>query len=115
MSLASLELSAFIIVGIGVLFGLGRIRFLQKKRSTLEAFSQKLLEAQEKERKRIAAELHGSLGQNLLIIKNRAELGLISPSDEPAMAEQLKEISSVCSEAIEQTRRTAHLHFWPHA
>jgi len=81
---------------------------LKRERSELWAFSQRLLESQENERKRLAAELHGNLGQNLLIIKNRAELGRTSGTSSSAMAEQLKAISEVCSVALEETRRTAH-------
>src|SRR5438477_3310985 len=108
MSLTPLQLSVSLTAGAGIILNFWWIRFLQKKRSKVEAFSQKLLEAQEKERKRIAADLHGSLGQNLLIIKNRAQLGLAAAANVPAMAEQLKEISTICSEAIEQARQTAH-------
>jgi len=93
---------------VGCLFCLAKIRRLRQERSELWGFSQRLLEAQEKERKRLAAELHGNLGQNLLIIKNRAELGLASGGTSSAMAEQLKAISEVCSVALDETRRTAH-------
>ena len=43
--------------------------------SAQQAFSRQLIESQERERQRIAAELHDSLGQNLLVVKNRALLG----------------------------------------
>jgi two-component system NarL family sensor kinase len=99
--------AAFLFLGSGLAFCLVQLRALREKRKKLEAFSQKLLQAHERERKRIAAELHGRLGQSLLIMKNRADLGLASPANVPAMAEQLKEISALCSGAIEETRRTA--------
>src|SRR5215203_5724420 len=73
-----------------------------------QAFARSLLENQEKERKRIAEELHAGLGQNLLVIKNRAELGLRTRGDPTIAAQQLEEISKVCSLAIEEARRTAH-------
>src|SRR5438445_629432 len=101
-------LLALLSVGGGYAVCLAWIRGLRRQRARLEAFSRKLLESQEKERKRIAADLHGSLGQNLLIIKNRAELGLASANNASAMAEQLADISEVCSLALEETRRTAH-------
>ena len=100
-------LAAFLVLGAALAFCLVHIRALREKRFRLEAFSQKLLDAQEQERKRIATELHGRLGQSLLIIKNRAELGLNSATKVPVMAEQLKEISALCSVALEETRRTA--------
>lgn len=42
-----------------------------RKKELQEVYSQKLILAQENERKRIANELHDSLGQNLLMIKNQ--------------------------------------------
>src|SRR5436190_35430 len=53
-----------------------RVRQLQRARQAQEEFSKQLIASQEGERKRIAGELHDSLGQELLIIKNRAALSL---------------------------------------
>jgi signal transduction histidine kinase len=97
--LVSGSLLVFCSVWIGV---------LKSKRTAAEAFSKKLLEAQEKERNRIAADLHGSIGQNLLIIKNRADLGLASLEDGTSPSTQLTAISEVCATALDQTRRIAH-------
>lgn len=91
-----------------VLFFRVRIRNLQRANTAQEAFSRRLLESQEGERKRIAAELHDSLGQNLLIIKNRALMGL-NPQDSPGiMREQLDEISVISSQAIDEIREIAY-------
>lgn len=106
MNGTAFQLAGWLVAGAGFVFCLIRIRLLQQARARVEAFSQKLLQAHEQERKRLGAELHGSLGQNLLIIKNRAELALASQPE--AAATQLKEISQLCSLAIEETRRTAH-------
>jgi signal transduction histidine kinase len=46
-----------------------RIRQLKRAQAVQQAFSRQLIESQELERKRIAAELHDSLGQHMLIIK----------------------------------------------
>src|SRR5207237_1920098 len=86
-------LVAVILPVAGCLFCLAKMRRLRQERAELWGFSQRLLEAQENERKRLAAELHGNLGQNLLIIKNRAELGLDSGGSSSTVAEQLKAIS----------------------
>lgn len=45
-------------------------RILEKKKNLREEFSHNLLLSQEEERKRIAKDLHDSLGQQLLLIKN---------------------------------------------
>jgi signal transduction histidine kinase len=106
MSGTALQLFGLLLAIAALAICLIRSRYHQKTRSKAEAFSQKLLQAHEQERKQLAAELHGSLGQNLLIIKNRAELALSAAPD--AAAAQLKEISHLCSLAIDETRRTAH-------
>ncbi|WP_164891136.1 sensor histidine kinase [Botryobacter ruber] len=51
------------------------------------AFSQQLIQSQEHERKRIAAELHDSVGQSLILIKNKV-LMLRKRLDEPAKVSQ---------------------------
>ncbi len=49
-------------------------RFARQQASRLE-FARGMLESQESERRRIAASLHDSLGQNLLVIRSQAHLG----------------------------------------
>lgn len=92
------------ITGGAVLTYRFRVATLERERAAQEAFSRQLLDSQERERGRIAAELHDGLGQDLLIIKNRALLGLnLEPADE-SVREQLEEISTGTSAAIEGVR-----------
>jgi len=64
----------------------------------------RLISAQEAERKRIAAELHDSVGQNLLLIKNLAHL-----AQQPALAgtipEHLATINHLATQGIAEARR----------
>jgi signal transduction histidine kinase len=85
-----------------------RVRGLTRARVAQEEFSRRLLSSQEGERKRIAAELHDSLGQNLLVIKNRALMGLMPQELPAASREQLDEISALSSQAIEEVREISY-------
>lgn len=61
----------------------------------------------EHERKALASELHDSIGQDLLIIKNRAHLGLQSKRKKE-MIEQFEQITEVVTHAIEKTRELSY-------
>ncbi len=82
-----------------------RISHLRKEHAMQQAFSQQLIDSQEGERKRIASELHDGLGQNLLVVKNSALLGLNSAEDGSTAKEQLHEISAMTSQALEEVRK----------
>ncbi len=75
-------------------------RFLYEQ----NAFTRQLIDSMEAERKRIATELHDSIGQELLIIKNRALLALNDLKNKKNVREQLDEISHTASQAIQETR-----------
>ena len=68
------------------------------------AFSRQVLERLEDERQRIAVNLHDSLGQTLLIIKNHAIMAIQRPPEEQAVRHRLDEISGTTSQAIEEVR-----------
>ncbi len=70
-----------------------------------EDFTRALLDAEEQERQRLAAELHDSLGQNLSIITNKAYLALKQPDLPPMVVEHLNAISQAASETIAEVRR----------
>ncbi len=98
-----------------------RISLYEKRQLQQETFARRLIVSQEAERKRIAGELHDSLGQMLLIIKNRAFLGLkavesgeAESKSAAASREQLGEIFDSATEAIDQTRQIAYALRPPH-
>ena len=97
---------ALIAVLAGLIFGVVEFRILQHKkaRAMQESFSRRLIESQEQERKRVAAELHDSLGQSLQIIKGRAQLGLNRANDPSERTKQLEEISAATTQAIREVR-----------
>jgi signal transduction histidine kinase/ligand-binding sensor domain-containing protein len=102
-----ISLAALCAMGLVFLIYERRVARLRRARAAQEEFSRQLIESQENERKRIAAELHDSLGQNLLIIKNRALLGLTPDAPPTVSIEQLNEISSTATQAIEEVREIA--------
>jgi signal transduction histidine kinase/ligand-binding sensor domain-containing protein len=98
------------ILGVtGLAFGAYELRVTQLKRARVvqEAFSRRLIESQENERKRIAAELHDSLGQSLLVVKNYAARALKAADMPEKVREQLHEISENTSSSIEEVRSIA--------
>lgn len=100
-----LPLVAAVLVGAWVCVRYGRrIRRLEKHRLDHELFAARLLASQEQERKRMAADLHDGLGQNLILIKNRVVLAL-QARDREGTDYQLNEIARVAGESIEEMRK----------
>jgi signal transduction histidine kinase len=85
-----------------------RIARLEAQRAAQQEFSLRLIQSQEQERKRIAGELHDSLGQSLLMIRNRALLGLNPQPNLGTTENQLNEISSLAASALSEAREIAH-------
>jgi len=85
-----------------------RVTSLKKKQLQQQNFTGRLIESQESERNRIAGELHDSLGQNLIIIKNRAQMARQNKIDKEYIDAQLEEISSTASSTIQEIRKISH-------
>jgi signal transduction histidine kinase len=100
-------LAALGVVGVIALVWKYRVAQLQRTQLAQQNFARQLIESQELERKRIAAELHDSLGQNLLIVKNRAQLGQIAAQESPEFKEQFEWIVSSATQSIEKVRKIA--------
>jgi signal transduction histidine kinase len=95
---------AMVLAGTLVWVRLLRNRLTRQQAAQL-ASSRQILQSQEGERRRIAANLHDGLGQNLLVIKNQACLAMHAAEDDPALRRRLDEISDVASQAIEEVRQ----------
>lgn len=106
--------SWFVVLAIACAFGLlfliyrYRVSQLESARAAQQAFSRQLISSQEEERKRIAGELHDSLGQALLVIKNRAYLGAAATEQASATRAQFDEISDSAADAINQVREISY-------
>ena len=86
-----------------------RISRLQQAQAAQHAFSRQLISSQESERQRIAAELHDSLGQRLIIISNLAQLSMRAQAKgSAAPAETVQEIGAEAALAIQETREISY-------
>ena len=89
--------------GVGLLRG----RRLREERRASEGFARQLIVSQEKERQRIAGELHDGLGQDLLVVHHQATLALTAPLP-PAAAQRVRDIATTTKQALEQVRQISH-------
>ena len=101
-------LAVLSLAGVLALAYKGRLSKLGRAHALQQAFSRQLIEAQEAERKRIAAELHDSIGQSLAIIRNLALVGLSNSEDHTQALEQLNEVSIAASESLAEVKAIAH-------
>ena len=85
-----------------------RLARVQAAQAAQAEFSRRLLASQEEERQRIARELHDSLGQQLVVIRNRAMLGETLADDATRSRGQFDEIASSAAQAIDEVRTIAH-------
>jgi signal transduction histidine kinase len=102
-----LILTGFAILATAYLLFRLRVSQINLKHAAELAFSRRLIDSQEQERKRFAAEMHDGLGQSLVIIKNRAKLSLKQPDRKEMMLDHLENISATASHAIEEAKEMA--------
>jgi signal transduction histidine kinase len=100
-------IAIFCVAGFAVTLYERRVLSLKRQRAMQEGFSRRLIESQENERKRMAAELHDGLGQSLLVVKNYAAMVLKEPQLPQKIQKHLKEISDNASASIEEVRSIA--------
>ena len=88
-----------------------RARQMAREQASQQAFSRELIASQENERRRIAAELHDSLGQRLIIINNLALFLLKTKGKllgDDVKQETIEEINTEAMQAIEETRAISY-------
>ncbi len=98
-------------VFVGLIIGsiyLRRVQQLKRENEKQRRFSEQLIRSEEQERRRIANELHDSLGQQILVIKNRAELAKSYLENPLALQEQLNDIVDSAQNSISDVRTISH-------
>ncbi len=88
-----------------------RVQQLKQAQQRQQSFSRELIASQERERRRIAAELHDSLGQRLIIINNLALFLLRTKGKvhtEEDKRQTMEEISEEAAAAIDETRAISY-------
>ena len=94
-----------VFLSVGPIIYFRRVSILKKEYALQQEFSRKLMESQENERKRIASELHDSLGQDLLVIKNRTYLANQVKRLNPKAKKELDHISETVTQALRNVRQ----------
>lgn len=102
-----LILASCVIAAAAFLMFKRRLQQIGLKHAAELAFSRRLIDSQEQERKRFAAEMHDGLGQSLVIIKNRARLSLRQSDQSETALDHLESISETASHAIHEAKEIA--------
>jgi signal transduction histidine kinase len=98
--------AALSLAALAFLVHRGRIAALNRRQQLHEAFTRQLIDSQEAERARVARELHDTIGQSLVLIKNQAQLGLTRPPGDRGDA--ITEISAMAGQAINEVKEIAY-------
>ncbi|GEM_PF-3464253 len=81
----------------------------RREQQARESYTQQLMASQEAERRKIAGELHDSLGQDLLLVKHRTELALAAEGEaSTGLRAQLQGILELAARAIAEVRQISH-------
>ncbi len=79
-----------------------------RERIVQQKFTRQLIDSQESERKRIAAELHDGLGQSLLVVKNKLLLALRFLSGKQDPSAEINEAIGIVSQTLQDVRDISH-------
>lgn len=97
-------LAGGVFVGLIVVVYRREVTRLRKDKRLQQEFSQQQIESQEVERKRLAAELHDGLGQDLLVASNELQLFL---QEEKGSREDVVRAAALVKESIQNVREIA--------
>ncbi len=101
-------LAVLLLIGMGMLVVSVRLRQVRRQKEMQEETSQRLIQNQESERQRIAGELHDSLGQELIVAKNRVMLAAHHLPEESKARSELMQVADALSIALKSVRSIAY-------
>lgn len=96
-------LIAGLVIAAGLAVHRARLGILERRQAIQEAFARRLIDTQESDRMRIAAGLHNSLAQSLMVIKNWAHLGGATDAPEK-IGPRFAEIEQAATHALTEVR-----------
>ena len=85
-----------------------RVKYFEKAKKMQEDITSQIIQSHEEERKKLSAELHDSLGQDLVIIKNNANLALNICDSNSEAKKYIKQISDIASSSLGNVRTISH-------
>ena len=85
-----------------------KLNQLNRDKKAQEEFTRRLLETQEDDRKRIASELHDSIGHYLLITKNKLLLAAKGNGDNESVLKDIGEVTEIISSTIKDVREISY-------
>jgi signal transduction histidine kinase len=101
-------LAVVALVGMGMLVVSVRLRHVRLEKVRQEETSRRLIEGQEEERQRIAGELHDSLGQDLIVVKNRLLLSVHYLPEDSQAKKELDQVVETITSALKSVRSIAY-------
>lgn len=96
------------LISAGSILYQSKLNQIKKEKRAQEEFTRKLIEAQENDRKRIAAELHDSIGHGLLISKNRLQMSLNEGSLDEDSARKISDVADLLSGTLNEVREISY-------
>lgn len=85
-----------------------QVEIERRERNTQRRYTKQLIDTQERDRKRIAGALHDSLGQELLVIKNRTLHALQNVALGSEARAELEQIERMATAALQNVRSISH-------